>query len=500
MKSINLPVAELKPALLGLGKVINKNATLPVLSMIKVERTNDGWIALTGTDLDSFVTVRLEQPDGGQPGAVLVPFGELQALTKTCGKQDSITVTPATDDKMLLEYPIGAQRTGKRCDSIKVEEFPEIPRIKGDSVQIPENVRSAFHEAWECASTDETRYVLNSAYLDVSDPKCQCVVATDGRHLYSSNSFHLPVQSSLIIKTHRFLEWAEFSKDGEWRLKVREAVPEKEQALVQLSTRRWRFISKQIEGHYPNWRMVIPKDAAKTVIEIDPESCESIVQTIQRIPDYDRENHKIGIAVEQGVLLLLGKASAEDDQFISVPIPNAKITGRDIRLHINREFLTKALRFGLNTIGIEDALAPLKLTNGGRQMIIMPVRTGAEPVTPPSVQSADQGEAETGNSGQPSEQPTQPAAPITGAQPERKEPMAEVNKSNGSNDSSPSLEQLFDEVITGIDALRESLTEKAGNLKALGSKVKTLMKEQKSSMKEIQSVRQTLKSLQGVKL
>ena len=62
------------------------------------------------------------------------------------------------------------------------------------------------------------------------------------------------------------------------------------------------------------------------------------------------------------------------------------------------------------------------------------------------------------------------------------------------------MESLFEEVLTGIDSLRESLTEKAGSLKSLGSKVRTLMKEQKSSMKEIHSVRQTLKSLQGVKL
>jgi DNA polymerase III sliding clamp (beta) subunit (PCNA family) len=493
MKSINLPVAELKPALTGLGKVIQKNANLPVLSMIKVERTNDGWIALTGTDLDSFVTVRLEQPNPGLPASMLVPFGELQALTKTCGKQDSIAVTPETEEKVLLEYPIGSQRTGKRCDSIKVEEFPEIPKIKGDAIPVPHAVRSAFQEAWECASTDETRYVLNSAYLDVSDTKCQCVVATDGRHLYSSNSFHLPVQSSVIIKTHRFLEWAEFSKDGEWRLKIREGVSEKEQPLVQLSTRRWRFITKQIEGQYPNWRMVIPKEKPKTVIEIDQATCDSVVQTIQRIPDHDRENHKIGIAVEHGVLLLLGKASADDDQFITVPIPSAKITGRDVRVYLNRQLLAKALRFGLNTIGIEDTFTPLKLTNGGRQMIIMPIRGDTANPTNAPVQSTGQGEAETGNSGQTSE--PQPAAPTTAAQPERK--MAEEAKNN---EGPANLEQLFDEVLTGLDTLRESLTEKAGNLKALGSKVRTLMKEQKSSMKEIQSVRQTLKSLQGVKL
>ncbi len=71
-----LPIAELKPALAGLSKVIAKR-TLPVLGNIKLERTADGWIALTGTDLDHYVTVRLEQPGPDEPGALLVPFEEL---------------------------------------------------------------------------------------------------------------------------------------------------------------------------------------------------------------------------------------------------------------------------------------------------------------------------------------------------------------------------------------------------------------------------------------
>jgi len=49
MNKIHLPVAELKPALIGLGKVINKRTTLPVLNHIKIERTRDGWsVATTG--------------------------------------------------------------------------------------------------------------------------------------------------------------------------------------------------------------------------------------------------------------------------------------------------------------------------------------------------------------------------------------------------------------------------------------------------------------------
>jgi len=67
MNKITLPIAELKPALAGLGKSVSKRCTLPVLNHIKIERTTDGWIAITGTDLDHFVTVRLEQPSTGEP-------------------------------------------------------------------------------------------------------------------------------------------------------------------------------------------------------------------------------------------------------------------------------------------------------------------------------------------------------------------------------------------------------------------------------------------------
>ena len=44
MKPITLPMAELKPALTGLGKLIQKSHGLPVLKTIKIERTAEGWV------------------------------------------------------------------------------------------------------------------------------------------------------------------------------------------------------------------------------------------------------------------------------------------------------------------------------------------------------------------------------------------------------------------------------------------------------------------------
>lgn len=74
MSPFTLPIAELKPALAGLGKVIAKRVALPVLGTIKIERTKDGRIALTGTDLNHHVTVRLEESMSAFPRPKLMFF------------------------------------------------------------------------------------------------------------------------------------------------------------------------------------------------------------------------------------------------------------------------------------------------------------------------------------------------------------------------------------------------------------------------------------------
>jgi DNA polymerase III sliding clamp (beta) subunit (PCNA family) len=114
---IALPIAELKPALTGLGKVLDKHANLPVLKNIKVERTKEGWIALTATDLDAFATVRLEQPSEGEPTAILVPYEELQKAVKVCTKNEVITVHPTNAGDHNRKRPrLSISSHSKRCE------------------------------------------------------------------------------------------------------------------------------------------------------------------------------------------------------------------------------------------------------------------------------------------------------------------------------------------------------------------------------------------------
>jgi len=512
MESITLPVAELKPALIGLSKVINKRPTLPVLGLIKIERTAEGWVALTGTDLDTFVTVRLEQPAEGHPFTVLVPLDELQTVVKKCSKNESIEIQPLAADKVAIKTPVGAGWAETKCDGLPVAEFPALPQFKGELVPVPDAVRASLHEAFACASSDETRLVLNGAYLDVSKKDCHCVVGTDGRHLYSSNSFSLPrMNDSVIIPQHRFIAWSEFSKDGEWRVKAGVNAENNDLLHLQLTSRRWRFITRQIDGNYPNWRQVLP-DSNKVTTTVELENLETILQAIQRMPDHDQTHHTIGLMVENGALLLLGKANKEDADWFSVPIPSAKVSGKEVRVNTNREQVAKALQFGLSRLDIIDEMSPLRFSNEGRQMVIMPVRiegpvqTAATKPTAPA-KSDGKGEAETVGS-EPNQPPANTNAPTTN---ERSEPMPEqprepldpglpASNQTKNTENDYNVEMLIDQTLTGIEELQETFDDNVQTLNGLRAKVKILAREYKASTKEVDALKKTLKSLQSVKL
>ena len=491
MSKIQLPIAELKPALAGLGKVIQKSTHLPVLKTVKVERTREGWVTLTGTDLDTFITVRLEEPVAGEPASILVPFDDLVKTTKGCSAGETITVEQAGKEAVVLHYPVGQQSAQITLESPGAEEFPPVPKIKKEPVALSNDIRTALLEAMECASTDATRYILQGACIDVSDKKCHHVVGTDGRHLYSSNSFALALTESLVIPTHKFLGWKEFNADGEWQLRV--PAKDADNQYLQISSRRWRFIHRGIEGNYPNWRQIVRNpDETKTAIELDPSSTNSVITLIARIPNHDKVNRTIGIEIKTRHIHLLGKSQASEP-WTRFEVESSKTTGRDVTVYLNRDYLAKALRFGLARIEIIDEMSPLRFTAGGRQMFIMPVRPDAATPVP-----ATPTEPPAANSNPPPEE----------AQHERNTTMRQTNGSatgtptNGAQRSAQTTEDksALETALAQVEIVRGDFRNVITGLNKLSEALKAAQREQKTADKEVQSARQTLEKLQSVRI
>lgn len=489
MNPITMPVRELKTALAGLGKIISKRTTLPVLSHVRVGRSSDGRVGLAATDLDSAAIFALDEPAPGQPIHFLVPFEDLNNTVKSCGRDDTLIVEPVSKNQVAFKFPVGGQLIEHRCDTLPVEEFPPITEITGEPTPLNENLRRSIHNAMECASTDPARININGAYLDVAKAGGHYVVGTDGRHLFSSNSFELPLKDSVIIPSHRFLGWKEFNSDGDWTLRVK--VLEKNDApRFEIASKHWRFISRSYDGNYPNWRHVVPKsDAYHSTVEIDPVG--EVTQIIGRLPDHDSANHGIGVEINNRRVALLAR-SAADQKPARVELADVRPTGPDVTIWLNRQYLIKALRFGLVRIDIIDPTSPLRFSNGGRQMIVMPIRPEAalhRPAPPPVAPAAAQ----------------QPAPPAAEPQQETK-PMPEQNgKTHGAQRSTtpaaaPSEKTALEIALAQTEVVRGDFRNAIAGLNKLTESLRLAQREQKTNEKEISSVRQTLRSLQSVRI
>ncbi|MBB5031564.1 DNA polymerase III subunit beta [Prosthecobacter vanneervenii] len=477
MNPISLPVAELKPALVGLGKVINSRSTLPVLQYVKVERTTDGWVALTSTDLDRFVTVRLEQPSTGPAMTVFIPHEQLVQLTKNSDRNESLLID-TTPGGPVIKFALADNLGESKVKLIPLAEFPVTPRLPGESIPLPSELRHSIHEAMECASIDETRYVLNGTFIDASNPKANYIVGTDGRHLYSANSFALPLKNSVLIPNNKFLGWKEFDNDGEWQLKA-------DGTTVQISSRRWRFISKQIDGKYPDWRVTVPNPSdARTHVTLDPAKLDALIKLIQRMPCHDPDKYQtIGLECQQGQFMLLGR-DTPDTPWTRVPVLDAKIEGQEVSIFLCRRYLIKALEYGLNTISLNEEIHPLRFHHKGRQMIVMPLRidgpSSRKPATP-----------QPAPVNPPPSRPVPPPAPPP-------QPMITHPTSEGPASGEP--KSATEEVIDLTLLLRDKLNEGFNLLRELSLKLKAINRDQKTSARELNSVRSTLRSLQGLKL
>lgn len=380
MNNITLPVRELKTALTGLSKIISKRASLPVLHHVRVERATDGATTISATDLDALASYRFAEGSEGKAESILVPFAPLNTIVKGCGADDVIGIEKSSREHALVRYQIDGHAAEQRVESLPSDEWPPTPKINGKRVLVDGALRTALLEALQCVSTDETRHILRGAFVDVSNKRSHYIVATDGRHLFASNSFNVPIAASLIVPDHRFLTWKGFGQDGKWLLRID---PDKNDtpAYIELSSFGWTFVAKAIDGNYPNWRRVLPDPSGrKSTIKVPENALDELAAIIRKLPS-DAFNHLLGLKLGRKGKLGLFSPAAGTEKLTEVSVSSVEVTGELVTVCLNRNYLLKALRFGLTEIQIQDALSAVRCADqSGRQMVIMPMRMGG--VTP----------------------------------------------------------------------------------------------------------------------
>jgi len=253
----------------GLAQVLNvvgSKATMPILSNVLIEAEKD-QISLTTTNLDLGIRCKIKA-EVKETGSVTLPVKRLAGIVRELPNVD-VTVEGSPNHQVKL----ASGGSNFRIMGMGKEEFPPLPEF-GDEKSFnleQAELTSMLKSVAYAQSSDETRYILNGVYFNFQDGKLT-LVATDGRRLaHVSKEMEVPADTAgaIILPAKTVGELLRLLDKGE-KLKINF---NDRRAAFQIGTDKdgsglidsIYLYSKVVEGNYPNYQQVIPKETHQRI-------------------------------------------------------------------------------------------------------------------------------------------------------------------------------------------------------------------------------------------
>ena len=242
----------------ALGSVSSKSP-LPLLSCVLIE-AEKGGLRVTGTDLDVTTSVRVACTVSS-PGKVAVSARHFHEVLRKMPK-GALTLA-VRDGQCHVDY--GEGRGWSRFPVQDPAEFPRIPELKGESRISLDGAtlsRLAARSTY-AASTEETRPQLNGVLITSGEKKLT-FVATDGHRLSRATrqgAFEGLGGQGIIVPTRALQAVSRTAEEATSPVEI-EVASGRNQAgfATQVGEYRVQIVTRLLEGAYPNYEQVIPKD------------------------------------------------------------------------------------------------------------------------------------------------------------------------------------------------------------------------------------------------
>ncbi len=342
---------ELLSALQRIQGVVEKRNTMPILSNILLE-AGKGQITFFGTDLE--IGIKDAQPaDVTEEGGVAVSARKLYEIIRELPEGN---VNLSTTEKNVLQVEAG--KSEFRVMGLPPQEFPAIPTVEPEQL-IPvsrEVLSELIRKTIFAVGDNDARYILNGMLLTmkVGEKKRQIrLVGTDGhrlavieRDLPEGKAGKLkPQEATAIIPKKAAIEIKKLLDESEEE-------PELGIGRNQLIFRRGQVLlfTRLMEGSYPNYQHVIPKDREKRTA-VDRGLLEGALRRVSLMSK--EKTHAIRISLESGAMVLTSSNPEMGEAREAVPVAYA---GEGFTTGFNARYLLDAL----GAIDAEKALFEFK--------------------------------------------------------------------------------------------------------------------------------------------
>jgi DNA polymerase-3 subunit beta len=297
--------ATLMKSLAHVQNVVEKRNTIPILANVLLA-VRDGKLTIAATDLE-IALVEEVPAQTTRNGAITVPAATLYEIVRRQPENAEIELDhPGGDAQLALR----AGRYSTSLVALGVDEFPKLDAGKlSHSFNLSAlDLRGLIDRTKFAISTEETRYYLNGIFLHAAESDGAPVlraVATDGHRLarveeaLPAGAAGIPgviIPRKTVNELRKLLD--EVSGDIEIALS---------ETRIQFTIGSMRLTSKLIDGTFPDYDRVIPRNNDK-VLRVNQKDFSAAVARVSAISSERHRPVKLSLARD---LLVISAASPE---------------------------------------------------------------------------------------------------------------------------------------------------------------------------------------------
>lgn len=359
-------------------KAVSSKTTIPILTGIKIDVTNEG-ISLTGSDADITIQTFIHAEEDGQQIINITQTGSIVLQARMFN--EIIRKLPTNEVEIEVTNGLATIiRSGKsefNLIGLDSAEYPQLPEVAvNKQFAIPADlIKSIIRETVFAVATSESRPVLTGVNWKVEGNELICV-ATDSHRLARRkvNLENLPTDiTSVVIPGKSLNELNKILEDTNNPVQI---VLTNQQVLFK--TDDVLFFSRLLEGNYPDTSRLIP-DEFKTTITINGKS---LLQAIDRASLLAREdrNNVVRFETLENQTIEVSSNSPEIGK-VEEQIQVENLEGETLKISFSAKYMMEALKaIDSQDVVIEftGAMRPFILRSALDDSIlqlILPVRT-----------------------------------------------------------------------------------------------------------------------------
>ncbi|NJL48005.1 MAG: DNA polymerase III subunit beta [Leptolyngbyaceae cyanobacterium SM2_5_2] len=370
--------SELNNQLSSVSRAVSSRPSRPVLGNILVKvSAEEQSVTLVGFDEVLGIESRFEaQVD--ESGVLTLPAKLWSDIVSRLPNED---VTLEADEDATT-VTITSSSGHYEVRGLSAEDYPTLPTVEaGEAIALPaEALLDGLRGSLFATSSDETKQVLTGVHL-LSEAEALEFAATDGHRLAvvqtaddagdassaGSPAMDVTVPAKALRELERMIQGYTSNQPVLLRL-------DDTQVLFDLGAQK--LTTRLLEGQYPNYRQLLPKQFARQ-ITLDRRLLMSSLERIAVLANQKNDIIKISLKGTEQVVSLSVEAQEVGSGREDLP---AQISGDDLDIAFNVRYLLDGLKaFDTNEVQMQcnAATSPAVLTPLGEKKItylVMPVQ------------------------------------------------------------------------------------------------------------------------------